>query len=73
MFTFALKIEVWLDELIMKLPIKKSAIYTKLLSLRIEDELWASLRDAKIRTDVDVQEAMRIKLRELVLELVKAA
>lgn len=50
-------------------PKKKSAIYSKLFSIRIEETLKVALGQLNATTDTDVQESIRIKLRELVKEL----
>ncbi len=50
-------------------PKKKSAEYSEQLGVRVEKELKQSLEMLKATTDIDVQEAIRMKLRELVREL----
>lgn len=52
----------------MNYPQKKTSIYTEQLNLKIEPELKRALIELK-PGNIDVHEAIRIKLRELVQEL----
>lgn len=57
------------DNLCMEYPLKEIHIYSEQLNLRIEPELKEAIKDAKKSSKVDVLEAIRIKIRELVEEL----
>ena len=52
-----------------KNPKKKGSVYTAQIGLRIEPELKERLNRLRDTTDNDIGEAIRIRLRDLALEL----
>lgn len=56
-----------------KYPKKPAYVYSEQIGVRLEPELKQALDVLKATTQTDIQEAIRIKLRELVKELQPAA
>jgi hypothetical protein len=54
-------------------PTKKSSIYTENMGLRVEPALKQAFATLKATTSIDVAEAQRIALRDLVKRLQKTA
>lgn len=52
-----------------KYPDRRGLVYTKVLTIRCEPELWDAFERLKAETKKDVPEAQRIALRELTEKL----